>query len=59
MSFKMERPIVNTRPAFIRIKGRMVRDTRGKEVNIRSNTKGNSLSKFPRTLGMIGYHKWS
>lgn len=47
------------RPKFILIAGRYVRDTRGKPVELRSHTKGNSLSKFPRTLGQIGYHKWS
>lgn len=59
MTFKMERTIVNNRPAFIRVKGRLVRDTSGREVTLRSHTKGDSLAKFPRTLGQIGYHKWS
>lgn len=44
---------------FIRINGRLVRDTRGREVSINAGAKGNSLSKFPRSLGSIGYHKWS
>ena len=44
---------------FIFKNGRYVRDTRGKPVVIHSQAKGNSLSKFPRTVGQIGYHKWS
>lgn len=44
---------------FVRINGRMVRDTSGKEVNIRSNAKGNSLAKFPRRIGRISHHKFA
>lgn len=44
---------------FIKIGNRYVRDTRGKPVAIRSQAKGDSLAKFPRSVGMIGYHKWS
>lgn len=51
--------ITRNRPAFIRINERLVRDTRGREVSINSGAKGNSLAKFPRTIGRIGHHKWS
>ena len=44
---------------FIRINGRLVRDTRGREVEVRSVVKGDSLAKFPRSVGFIGFHKWS
>ena len=44
---------------FIFKNGRYVRDTRGKPVAIRSQVKGDSLSKFPRLVGRIGWHKWN
>lgn len=43
---------------FIRINGRLVRDTRGREVTVNSATKGNSLLKF-NNASPIGFHKWS
>lgn len=43
---------------FICINGRMVRSTKGKEVAVRSATKGNSLAKFATSFP-IGFHKWS
>ena len=43
---------------FIRINGRLVRDTRGREVEVRSNVKGDSLVKFNNSYP-IGFHKWS
>lgn len=55
----LEMGIVRKRPGFIRINGRMVRDTSGREVPVKSAAKGNSLSKFPRTIGKIGFHKWA
>lgn len=41
---------------FIRKSGRLVRDVSGKEIDIRSSVKGDSLKKFSFP---IGYHKWS
>lgn len=44
---------------FIKVNGRYVRDHKTKPVEVRSMVKGNSLTKFARTTGRIGYHKWS
>jgi hypothetical protein len=44
---------------FILVNGRYIRNHKGKPVDIKSNAKGNSMTKFPRTLGKIGYHKWA
>lgn len=54
-----EMGIKSNRPKFIRINGRMVRNTNGKEVVINSQAKGNSLAKFPRRIGRIGFHKFA
>lgn len=43
---------------FIKVKGRYVRNHTGKSVDVKSNAKGDSLGRFPRRIGFIGYHKW-
>jgi hypothetical protein len=44
---------------FVFVNGRYVRAHKVREVPMKSNAKGNSLSKFPRTIGRIGHHKWA
>ena len=44
---------------FILVNGRYVRNNKGRQISVNSGAKGNSLSKFPRTIGRIGHHKWS
>lgn len=39
--------------------GKYVRINKGKPVVIRSVVKGDSLAKFPRSIGAIGWHKWA
>lgn len=51
--------IYHKRVPFIVVNGRYVRDTRGKEVVINSQAKGNSLAKFPARIGRIGFHKFA
>ena len=45
------------RVPFVRINGRMVRDTRGKAVNVSCAKLGSSMERF-KTGYPIGFHKW-
>lgn len=45
------------RPPFIRVNGRMVRSTKGKEVVISCAKLGSSMERFA-TSYPIGFHKW-
>ena len=42
---------------FIRVAGRLVRDTRGREVTLSSATRSSSMERF-KTGYPIGFHKW-
>lgn len=42
---------------FIRINGRLVRDTRGREVSVSVAKIGSSMERF-KTGYPIGFHKW-
>lgn len=50
--------IVRKRPAFIRINGRMVRDTSGREVEVKAAKLPSSMVKFAGSYP-IGFHKWA
>jgi len=42
---------------FIRVAGRLVRDTRGKEIELSCAKLGSSMERF-NTGYPIGFHKW-
>ena len=42
---------------FIRVNGHLVRDVRGKEVNLSCAKLGSSMERF-KTGYPIGFHKW-
>lgn len=53
-----EMGITRKRPAFIRINGRMVRDTSGREVEVRVAKLLSGMVKFNNAYP-IGFHKWT
>ena len=60
MSYNPRASIDNHKPVpFKMVNGRYVRDNKSTPVEVRSQTKGNSLSRFPSRVAQIGYHKWS
>lgn len=53
-----EMGIKSNRPAFVRIKGRLVRDTSGREVEVRVAKLPSGMVKFANAYP-IGFHKWA
>lgn len=54
----LEMGIKSDRPKFIRVNGRMVRDTSGREVEVRVAKLPSGMVKFDNAYP-IGFHKWA
>lgn len=50
---------VRIRPQFVKVNGRYARHNPTVEVPLRSAASGDSLGKFPRSVGAISHHRWS
>lgn len=51
------KPNLIRRPKFIKVAGRYVRDTKGREVELSCAKLGSSMERF-NTGYPIGFHKW-